>query len=164
MIFTISLIGKLIPNFISSHTNKTIFFLVMLWLLEFLFLTIICDRALYKNVKYAEPADRIEFRQAIISNNIWTNFGDKKVTFRKKIFAWAITILCVFMGIIFIPIAYNMYLNGELSEGKDRFMLLLGGFLPFLTFFFIWGNNIIRWFNVVEKYQKRKIKYQKKVE
>lgn len=143
------------------YTQSTLFILVILWFFEVLFLTKLINNALYKNVKSAIPATKKEFSGAIRSNNIWNIFSNKKVTVWKKITVWLLTLVFFFCTGAIIPVAYLMNKQGNLIGqpiGSEIIIISLAGILPFCLILFIWENNIIRWLNVVDKYQKKKLK------
>lgn len=161
LIFSIGLIGKVLYDFfnkyLSSSENilKIAIFSIISGIFLCLFLTFLINYILYKNVKYVQPATKQEFGQAIMSNNIWTNFKDKKVTTRKKVVAWFLTLLFIILSIADIV----LFLKSIAFENKIEIIKygLLGGFGTFIVFLLILINNPIRWLNVVEKYQKRKL-------
>ncbi|EUJ43454.1 hypothetical protein PRIP_13039 [Listeria riparia FSL S10-1204] len=78
----------------------------------------------------------------------------------KKIFAWALTLVvgCATIGFIIGLCLANQqgYFIGA-PIGSEIIVLSLFGVLPFLTVFLIWDNNLIRWFNIVGKYQNKKL-------
>lgn len=129
----------------------------MVWLLE---------RALYKNVKQAQPTDKQNFRTAIYGNLIWSNFSDKRVTIGKKFVMWLLVSLILITNVgcilIFQKILLPLINNGE-KIGSEIIMLSLWGIMPFCLVLLIWQNNPIRFFNVVEKYQKRELKWGKEM-
>ena len=161
LFFGIVLIGKVIYNFFNKYLSSsenisiTAIFSIISGIFICLFLTFLINYILYKNVKYVQPATKHEFRQAIISNNIWNNFKDKKVTNGKKVVAWILTLLFVILSIADIV----LFLKAIEFENKIEIIKygLLGGFGTFIVFLLIFINNPIRWLNVVEKYQKRKL-------
>ncbi|MBC6310736.1 hypothetical protein HCJ66_14440 [Listeria sp. FSL L7-1582] len=146
--------------FSGKYTSGILIVLSIIWTFEFLFLTIVTHRVLYRNVKKAEPATKRELGKAIRNNNIWNMFNNKKVTFMKKVFAWILTLVVVCATIGFI---ISLYLANEqgyfigFPVGSEIIALSLFGVLPFLTVFLIWENNLIRWFAVVGKYQNKKL-------
>ncbi|MBC1491498.1 hypothetical protein HB825_15790 [Listeria booriae] len=146
--------------FSSKYTSGILIILAIIWVFEFLFLTIVTDRILYRNVKKAKSATKRELGKAIRNNNIWNIFNNKKVTFMKKLFAWMLTLVVVCATIGFI---ISLYLANEQGYfigfpiGSEIIALSLFGVLPYLTAVLIWENNLIRWFTVVEKYQNKKM-------
>lgn len=74
----------------------------------------------------------------------------------KKVNAWVVTLLILVINIGYIFILIDLL--GQQIVGSELFKIaLIGGFIPFSMILLIWENNLIRWFNVVEKYQKGKI-------
>lgn len=131
LIFSIGLIGKVLYDFfnkyLSSSENilKIAIFSIISGIFLCLFLTFLINYILYKNVKYVQPATKQEFGQAIMSNNIWTNFKDKKVTTRKKVVAWFLTLLFIILSIADIV----LFLKSIAFENKIEIIKygLLGG-------------------------------------
>lgn len=162
-----SFICKIGHDYFKTHNNglyytyETLTILLISCFFTCLVLTFMLEHGLYKNVKKVELATKKEFGQAIRSNNIWRNFSDRKVTKGKKVFAWIITSLVNFISIGYFFILFEMNRNGELLGSKIGFeffkISLGGGVILFISILLIWQNNPIRWLNIVEKYQKRKL-------
>lgn len=145
---------------INNEKRKNNIYTVSITLI-ILFLTKLINNALYKNVKTAIPATKKEFSGAIRSNNIWNIFNNKKVTVWKKITAWLLTLLFFLCTIAIIPVTYLINEQGNLIGqpiGSEIIVIILAGILPFCLILFLWENNIIRWLNVVDKYQKKNLK------
>jgi hypothetical protein len=154
-----NLLGN-INDFYGVYTVGTLLRLCTIWFLEFVCLTFFTHRILYRNLKDAELASKHELGQAIRSNNIWNIFSDKKVTISKKIIAWIVTLAIAFASIGFIYVLYKINEDGYLlghAIGNEIFALLFYGFLLFILYYIIWENNLIRWLDIVGKYQKRKL-------
>lgn len=101
------------------YSETTFFFLIVVWLLEFIGFIWLLERALYKNVKQAVPTPRENFRRAVYSNLFWSNFRDKKVTIGKKVWAWIMTgimFLLSFSPLLIIKVGFNMLGNAIGSE------------------------------------------------
>ncbi|MBF0777947.1 hypothetical protein [Streptococcus cuniculi] len=62
--------------------------------------------------------------------------------------------------LIFQKMLLPLINNGE-KIGSEIIMIFLWGIMPFCLILLIWQNNPIRFFNIVEKYQKRQIKWGK---
>ncbi|MEI5993934.1 hypothetical protein A5880_001492 [Enterococcus sp. 4G2_DIV0659] len=157
----VTLFFIIISSILSTrYTPITLVLIVILWFLEVFFLTRLIDNTLYKNVKLATPATKKELGDAIKTNSIWTIFNNKKVTIWKKLIAWILTIVVVLCTISILPIAYLINQNGELighQIGSEIVAISLTGILPFSSILLIWENNLIRWLNAVEKYQKKEL-------
>ncbi|HFQ9029474.1 TPA: hypothetical protein ACHTLW_002143 [Streptococcus agalactiae] len=77
--------GLGITSFSFGEYNKTILMIfIVLWVLEFIGMVILLERALYKYVKHAVSSTKKEFQIAASGNLFWNNFGDKRVTRGKK--------------------------------------------------------------------------------
>lgn len=142
----------------ARYNYVTLIVILIIWIFEVFFLTKLINNALYKNVRSAVPATKKELGYAIKENNIWSIFNNKKVTIWKKLTAWILTIVVVMCTIAIIPVAYFVNQNGELighQIGSEIIVISLTGILPFSSILLIWENNLIRWLNVVEKYQKK---------
>ncbi|MBF0777946.1 hypothetical protein [Streptococcus cuniculi] len=70
--------------FSGYYSYETLIFLVFAWIFEFIGMVWLLERALYKNVKQAQPTDKQNFRSAVYGNLLWNNFSDKRVTVGKK--------------------------------------------------------------------------------
>lgn len=117
------------------------------------------QRALYKNVKEAEPTDKENFSSAMHGNLFWNNFGDKKVTIGKKIIAWLITILVCLCG-LYPVLVFKMY-GDVLGKpiGWEIIKVILMGMMSGIAIIMVWQNNLIRFLKAVEKYKHGDIKY-----
>lgn len=154
--------GLGITSFSFGEYNKTILIiLIVLWVLEFIGMVILLEQALYKYVKLAVSSTKKEFQIAANGNLIWNNFGDKKITLGKKIWAWIMTTIVVMSG--FSPIMIALMITN--SIGKSIKSEIIGfsmiGIMPAIMVIFIFQNNPIRFFKAVEEV--RSNKYQKKM-
>lgn len=154
--------GLEITSFSFGEYNKTILMiLIVLWVLEFIGMVILLEQALYKYVKHAVSSTKKEFQIAANENLFWNNFGDKRVTRGKKIWAWIITTivtLCGFSPIMISKIINNLIGTNIKSEIVGFSMI---GIMPAIMVIFIFQNNPIRFFKAVEEV--RSNKYQKKM-
>lgn len=154
--------GLGITSFSFGEYNKTILMiLIVLWVLEFIGMVILLEQALYKYVKHAVSSTKKEFQIAANENLFWNNFGDKRVTRGKKIWAWIITTivtLCGFSPIMISKIINNLIGTNIKSEIVGFSMI---GIMPAIMVIFIFQNNPIRFFKAVEEV--RSNKYQKKM-
>lgn len=151
-----------ITSFSFGEYNKTILMiLIVLWVLEFIGMVILLEQALYKYVKHAVSSTKKEFKIAADGNLMWNNFGDKRVTRGKKIWAWIITTivtLCGFSPILIINIIINSMGKSIRSE---IVMFSLIGLMPAVMVIGVFQNNSIRFFKAVEEV--RNNNYQKKM-
>ncbi|CFQ79711.1 TPA: hypothetical protein ACIKR3_000558 [Streptococcus agalactiae] len=150
--------GLGITSFSFGEYNKTI---LMIRVLEFIGMVILLEQALYKYVKHAVSSTKKEFQIAASGNLFWNNFGDKRVTRGKKIWAWIITTivtLCGFSPIMISKIINNLIGTNIKSEIVGFSMI---GIMPAIMVIFIFQNNPIRFFKAVEEV--RSNKYQKKM-
>ena len=133
----------------------TLIYFLTVWLLEGSLLLVIVERALYKNVKLAQPTSKENFRRAVDTNLIWGNFGDKKVTLGKKIFAWVFTVFMAVMGLVGPISVLSMLVLKMMGTpiGSELFPLSLMGILPAVAALLLWQNNMIRWLKAVERYR-----------
>ncbi|HEM9623297.1 hypothetical protein U5S90_09230 [Streptococcus agalactiae] len=151
-----------ITSFSFGEYNKTILMiLIVLWVLEFIGMVILLEQALYKYVKHTVSSTKKEFKIAADGNLMWNNFGDKRVTRGKKIWAWIITTivtLCGFSPILIINIIINSMGKSIRSE---IVMFSLIGLMPAVMVIGVFQNNPIRFFKAVEEV--RNNNYQKKM-
>ncbi|AKI57440.1 hypothetical protein ACFKI6_05665 [Streptococcus agalactiae] len=157
------LFGSLgITSFSFGEYNYTILMLlIILWVMEFLGMVILLERALYKDVNHMVKASKKEFKIAADGNLMWNNFSDKKVTIKKKIISWFMVFLvgiCGFSPILIINIIINSMGKSIRSE---IVMFSLIGLMPAVMVIGIFQNNPIRFFKAVEEV--RSNKYQKKM-
>lgn len=61
-----------------SYTPSILIFLFFLWVFETVFLTKLVNNALYENVHNAVPATKKEMNAAIVTNNIWNVFNNRR--------------------------------------------------------------------------------------
>lgn len=145
------------------YSEATLVFLIIAWIVECVGLIWLLERALYKNVKQAQPTTRQNFRTAVYGNLFWNNFGDKKVTTGKKIWAWIMTVMFSILGLSPILVCWIFQNMIGTAIGSEIITISLIGIMPFCSVLFVCQNNLIRWLNLVEKYQKRQIKWGKSV-
>ena len=131
----------------------TLVYFLIVWFLEGSLLLVIVERALYKNVKLAQPTSKENFRRAVDTNLIWGNFGDKKVTLGKKIVAWVFTVSMALMGLISPILVFNMI---GTPIGSEIITLSFIGIMTAVGALVLWQNNMVRWFMVVERYRKNR--------
>ncbi len=144
------------------YSYGTLVFLLTAWIIECVGFVWLLERALYKNVKKAEPTERQNFRTAVYGHLVWSNFGDKKVTRGKKIWAWVIVIIMAIVSLVTIPLISEVVLvdiKNQAPIGSEIIKASMWGFMPAIFVILVWQNNPIRFFNLVGKYQKREIKW-----
>lgn len=146
-------------NFIlGKYSLITCCLLIIAWTIEFIIIVVLLEEGLYRNVKHAIPGTKMQFRQAAYSNLFWNNFSDKRVTLNKKIIMLILQVVLILASFI---TAVAIIIIKETMIGKaiqsEIIMVSLLGVIPAVAFILIFQNNPIRFFNVVEKYQKRKI-------
>ena len=138
----------------------TLIYFLTVWFLEGSLLLVIVERALYKNVKLAQPTSKENFRRAVDTNLIWGNFGDKKITLGKKLFAWVFTVFMAVMGLVGPISVLSMLVLKMMGTpiGSEIFPLSLMGILPAVATLLLWQNNMIRWLKAVERYRNSRVK------
>ncbi|MBM7642759.1 hypothetical protein [Streptococcus loxodontisalivarius] len=146
-------------NFIiGKYSQLTCYLLIFAWIIEFIVIVSLLERALYQNVKYAVPGTKDQFRQAAYSNLFWNNFSDKRVTFSKKIAMLLLQIVLIFSSFTTVAL---IFIIQKTMIGKaiksEIIMLSLLGIVPALAYIIIFQNNPIRFLNIVEKYQRKKM-------
>lgn len=159
-----SFVGKKVYDFLENsylakvEVAKAAILALLLGILFWGVFTIWLHQILYKDVKKAELATKQEFGIAVRNSNIWLNSSDKKVTKDKKVYAWVITLSMIFLGIVAIVMTLNVITLNMKADVSDAVMFggAVGTFL-FAIILMVWENNMIRWLNVVEKYQERKL-------
>lgn len=154
--FTDALKGKFSPN-------MTPFFILGV-LLVGVGVIVLMELALYPHVNQTVPASQEEFHEAIYTNLFWRNFNTPKVTILKYIFflfligimipTTVITIVAGIPGII-------QRFDAQEPFTPQVFIAILSGAIPAILYLLLFQNNPIRWLNVVRKYQKGEIVFQK---
>ena len=106
-----------------------------------------------ENVFYLRPK-----ADAVDTNLIWGNFGDKKVTLGKKIFAWIFTVFMALMGLIGPILVISILVFNMIGTpiGSEIITLSFMGILPAAAVLLLWQNNMVRWFMAVERYRKNR--------
>ncbi|WP_419154973.1 hypothetical protein [Weissella minor] len=148
----------------SVYTRTTLFMIGIVWVIECISLIYIVEAAMYGGLKpssrkYELSNNKQEFREAIMTNNFWNMFNDKKVTFLKKVIVsvliLVITLTALGMCMVFSPDRNIGLIDRKI--GSEIFVISLAGFLQGIMVIMIWINNPLRWLIVVEKYQTRKL-------
>lgn len=104
-------------------------------------LIVLIHQALYKNVKKLELATKEEFGLAVRNNNFWKNFCNKKVTTNKKIVAWFVTLLMIFLSIASILfLLEGITLKKQIDVSTAVTFGLATGSFPFCSNFISMGK------------------------
>ncbi len=143
---------------VGDYNLKTASYLLLIWFLEAFSLCWLVERALYKNVREAQPTSRTDFHRAVDNNLIWNNFSDQNITSGKKIIAWLLTIIVGGMGLTgpFLIQWILVYQMLGTPIGSEIIMLSLLGVLTGASIVMIWQNNFVRWFQIVEEIKRKK--------
>ncbi|MBF0818794.1 hypothetical protein [Streptococcus acidominimus] len=159
--------GLVVANpFGGYYSYATLVYLILLWLAECFGLIWLLERALYKNVKQAQPTTRQHFRTAVYGNLFWNNFGDKRATVGKKLAMFLVVFSIVLTNLAFIPaMIYSIIPNilNQVAIDSRIIILSIWGIMPAILVILVWQNNPIRWFNIVGRYQRREIPWGKSV-
>lgn len=143
---------SMIPFFLVSIS---IVFIAFIWLMEL---------ALYPHVNQTEPASQAEFHEAIYTNLFWRNFNTAKVTIWKYLlFLFVISVLIPTAIIGTVAGTQGVILSFLNKDPFDIQIIFSFGIalLPAVVVLLLFQNNPIRWLNVVRKYQKGEIVFQK---
>ncbi|MTB63938.1 hypothetical protein GGG87_02845 [Streptococcus sp. zg-86] len=157
--------GLAVTNPFSGYYSKAMLvFLIIAWIVECVGMIWLLERALYKNVTEAQPTTRQNFRTAVYGNLFWNNFGDKRVTFGKKMVMFIVVCSMLAVNLAFVPaLIYDVIpkMLNQVSLDNSIIILSIWGIMPAILVLLIWQNNPIRWFNIVGRYQRREIQWGK---
>lgn len=161
----IQTIFPILDPFHERYSLATVVYLVIIWGIVTAGFPMMMEKALYKNINIATPTTKQAFSSAVYGNLIWNNFSDKKITRKKKLWAWLLTLCLVVLSAAgFIVVGATIFNMIGRRIGSEIISISFLGILPGVSIFLVWQNNVIRWMHVVENYQKRKIKWSNKHE
>ena len=154
--------GFLAAMSIGVYNWTSLTFILLFWLAEFLFMVVLLERALYKNVRKAQPTTEKFFHYAA-SHNLMIgedDFDPAKLStkiyriVRYIIIAADIYLVCVFYG-------YTQKFGQPI---ETNYGFWIAGFMFYIPFLFYNQNNPVRFVKIMKLYSQGKVRFKEEAE
>ena len=155
--------GFLAAMSIGVYNWTSLTFILLFWLAEFLFMVALLERALYKNVRKAQPTTEKIFHYAA-SHNLMVgedNFDPAKLS--TKIFR-IVRFLIVATNIYLLYVFYSYTQKFGQPIGDESYGLWLAGLLFFSVFLLYNQNNPVRFVKIMGLYSQGKVLFKEEAE
>ncbi|MFS9143029.1 hypothetical protein [Streptococcus infantis] len=148
-------------KFIGVYNWFSLACLLLFWLMQFSLLVAILERALYKNVRKAQPTTEKVFYYAASHNLFVKNQFDPRqlgtLAFRFGRFVVNIVSIYYFLYFLTIPLKFGR----PIDEG---YTLWFAGLLFFSVFLLYNQNNTVRFVKIMRLYSQGKVRFKEEVE
>ena len=148
-------------KFIGVYNWFSLACIFLFWLMQFFSLVALLERALYKNVRKAQPTTEKAFYYAASHNLFVKNQFDPRqlsaLPFRFARFAVNIVSIFYFLYFLTLPLKFGQPIN-------EGYGLWLAGMLFFTIFLMYNQNNAVRFVKIMRLYSQGKIRFKEEVE
>ena len=152
--------GFLAAMSIGVYNWTSLTFILLFWLAEFLFMVALLERALYKNVRKAQPTTEKVFYYAASHNLLVKNQFDPRqlgtLVFRFARIVVNIVSIYYFLYFLTLPLKFGQ----PIDEGYG---LWLAGLLFFVIFLMYNQNNPVRFVKIMRLYSQGKVRFKEEV-
>ena len=149
-------------KFIGVYNWFSLACILLFWLMQFSLLVAILERALYKNVRKAQPTTEKVFYYAASHNLLVKNQFDPRqlgtLAFRFVRFAVNIVSIYYFLYFLTLPLKFGQPI------GDESYGLWLAGLLFFSVFLLYNQNNPVRFVKIMRLYSQGKVRFKEEVE
>ncbi|MGT2739475.1 hypothetical protein [Streptococcus pantholopis] len=141
-----------------TYTEKTLYYIVLIWLIESIFLVGIVELALYKNVRTAKLATEYAFRQATFKNLISEQRNGKteqgNIIYMKVLSA-------IILLLLLLPVVYVITYQDLIGKaiGNEIFRTIILGLVIPVNIIVFNQNSPVRFFKTMQLYNQNKIKF-----
>ena len=153
--------GFLAAMSIGVYNWISLTFILLFWLAEFLFMVALLERALYKNVRKAQPTTEKVFYYAASHNLFVKNQFDPRqlsaLPYRFARFAVNIVSIFYFLYFLTLPLKFGQPIN-------ESYGLWLAGLLFFSVFLLYNQNNPVRFVKIMRLYSQGRVRFKEEVE
>ena len=148
-------------KFIGVYNWFSLACIFLFWLMQFSLLVAILERALYKNVRKAQPTTEKVFYYAASHNLFVKNQFDPRqlgtLAFRFGRFVVNIVSIYYFLYFLTLPLKFGQPIN-------EGYGLWFAGILFFIVFLMYNQNNAVRFVKIMRLYSQGKIRFKEEVE
>ncbi len=148
-------------KFIGLYSWLSLACILLFWLMQFFSLVALLERALYKNVRKAQPTTEKVFYYAASHNLLVKNQFDPRqlgtLAFRFARFAVNIVSIYYFLYFLTLPLKFGQPIN-------EGYGLWLAGLLFFTIFLMYNQNNPVRFVKIMRLYSQGKVRFKEEVE
>ena len=148
-------------KFIGVYNWFSLACILLFWLMQFSLLVAILERALYKNVRKAQPTTEKVFFFAASHNLFVKNQFDPRqlsaLPFRFARFAVNIVSIFYFLYFLTLPLKFGQPIN-------EGYGLWFAGLLFFTIFLMYNQNNAVRFVKIMRLYSQGKVRFKEEVD
>ena len=148
-------------KFIGLYSWFSLACILLFWLMQFFSLVALLERALYKNVRKAQPTTEKAFYYAASHNLLVKNQFDPRqlgtLAFRFARFAVNIVFIYYFLYFLTLPLKFGQPIN-------EGYGLWFAGLLFFVIFLMYNQNNPVRFVKIMRLYSQGKVRFKEEVE
>ena len=148
-------------KFIGVYNWFSLACIFLFWLMQFFSLVALLERALYKNVRKAQPTTEKVFYYAASHNLFVKNQFDPRqlsaLPFRFARFAVNIVSIYYFLYFLTLPLKFGQPIN-------EGYGLWFAGLLFFVIFLMYNQNNAVRFVKIMGLYSQGKVRFKEEVE
>ena len=154
--------GFLAAMSIGVYNWTSLTFILLFWLAEFLFMVALLERALYKNVRNAQPTTEKVFYYAASHNLFVKNQFDPRqlsaLPYRFARFVVNIVSIYYFLYFLILPLKFGQPI------GDEGYGLWFAGLLFFSVFLLYNQNNPVRFVKIMGLYSQGKVLFKEEAE
>lgn len=148
-------------KFVGVYNWFSLACILLFWLMQFFSLVALLERALYKNVRKAQPTTEKVFYYAASHNLLVKNQFDPRqlgtLAFRFARFAVNIVSIYYFLYFLTLPLKFGQPIN-------EGYGLWFAGLLFFVIFLMYNQNNPVRFVKIMRLYSQEKVRFKEEVE
>ena len=148
-------------KFVGVYNWFSLACILLFWLMQFFSLVALLERALYKNVRKAQPTTEKVFYYAASHNLLVKNQFDPRqlgtLAFRFVRFAVNIVSIFYFLYFLTLPLKFGQPIN-------EGYGLWFAGLLFFVIFLMYNQNNPVRFVKIMRLYSQGKVRFKEEVE
>ena len=148
-------------KFVGVYNWFSLACILLFWLMQFFSLVALLERALYKNVRKAQPTTEKVFYYAASHNLLVKNQFDPRqlgtLAFRFVRFAVNIVSIYYFLYFLTLPLKFGQPIN-------EGYGLWFAGLLFFVIFLMYNQNNPVRFVKIMRLYSQEKVRFKEEAE
>lgn len=148
-------------KFVGVYNWFSLACIFLFWLMQFFSLVALLERALYKNVRKAQPTTEKVFYYAASHNLLVKNQFDPRqlgtLAFRFVRFAVNIVSIYYFLYFLTLPLKFGQPIN-------EGYGLWFAGLLFFVIFLMYNQNNPVRFVKIMRLYSQGKVRFKEEVD
>ena len=148
-------------KFVGVYNWFSLACILLFWLVQFFSLVALLERALYKNVRKAQPTTEKAFYYAASHNLLVKNQFDPRqlgtLVFRFARFAVNIVSIYYLLDFLTIPLKFGQPIN-------EGYGLWFAGLLFFVIFLMYNQNNPVRFVKIMRLYSQGKVRFKEEAE